>query len=116
MNTPSIDATPAYLADEAQKMAKAAGLKVKVWTKAELKRGGFGGILGVGSGSANEPRMVELTYKGAGASSRPIAITGKGITFDSGGLSIKQADWMETMKDDMSGPRPPSPCSARWRS
>ena len=103
VNTPSLDATPAYLAGEAEKMAKAAGLKVKVWTKAELKRGGFGGILGVGSGSANEPRMVELTYTGAGASATPIAITGKGITFDSGGLSIKQADWMETMKDDMSG-------------
>jgi leucyl aminopeptidase len=103
VNTPSIDATPAFLAGEAEKMAKAGGLKVKVWTKAELKRGGFGGILGVGSGSANDPRMVEITYSGAGASSKPIAITGKGITFDSGGLSIKQADWMETMKDDMSG-------------
>jgi leucyl aminopeptidase len=103
VNTPSIDATPAYLAGEAQKMAKAAGLTVKVWTKAELTRGGFGGILGVGSGSASEPRMVELSYRGAGTSSKPIAITGKGITFDSGGLSIKPADAMETMKDDMAG-------------
>ncbi len=103
VNTPSIDATPAYLANEAQTMAKSSGLKVKVWTKAELKQGGFGGILGVGSGSANEPRMVEVTYTGAGANAKPIAITGKGITFDSGGLSIKQADWMETMKDDMAG-------------
>ncbi len=103
VNTPSIDATPEFLANQALSMAKGAGLKVKVWTKAELKRGGFGGILGVGSGSANEPRMVELTYSGAAASSKPIAITGKGITFDSGGLSIKQADWMETMKDDMAG-------------
>jgi leucyl aminopeptidase len=102
VNTPSIDATPALLAAEAEKMAKAAGLKVKVWTRAELKRGGFGGILGVGSGSANDPRLVELTYTGAG-NEQPIAITGKGITFDSGGLSIKQADWMETMKDDMAG-------------
>jgi leucyl aminopeptidase len=102
VNTPSIDATPAALASEAQKMAKSAGLKVKVWTQAELKRGGFGGILGVGSGSANAPRLVELTYTGAGTD-QPIAITGKGITFDSGGLSIKQADWMETMKDDMAG-------------
>jgi leucyl aminopeptidase len=102
VNTPSIDATPALLAAEAEKMAKSAGLKVKVWTRAELKRGGFGGILGVGSGSANDPRLVELTYTGAGAD-QPIAITGKGITFDSGGLSIKQADWMETMKDDMAG-------------
>jgi leucyl aminopeptidase len=103
VNTPSIDATPAFLAAEAVKMAKGSGLKVKVWTKAELKRGGFGGILGVGSGSANEPRMVEITYTGAAPSAQPIAITGKGITFDSGGLSIKQAEWMETMKDDMAG-------------
>src|SRR5262249_4893998 len=81
VNTPSLDATPEFLAGEAQSMAKTAGLKVKVWTKAELKRGGFGGILGVGSGSANEPRMVEVTYAGGAASSKPIAITGKGITF-----------------------------------
>ncbi|HJP65159.1 MAG TPA: hypothetical protein VKA30_02515, partial [Actinomycetota bacterium] len=53
-------------------------------------------------GSANEPRLIELTYKGAG-SDRPVAVTGKGITFDSGGLSIKPADGMETMKDDMGG-------------
>jgi leucyl aminopeptidase len=100
VNTPSLDATPDVLAKEAQKMAKAAGLTVKVWTKSDLKRGGFGGILGVGSGSANEPRLVELTYRGAG-NAQPIAVTGKGITFDSGGLSLKQPDWMETMKGDM---------------
>ena len=102
VNTPSIDATPEHLAAEAQKMAKAAGLVCKVWTKAELKKGGFGGILGVGAGSVHEPRLVELTYRGAG-NAKPIAITGKGITFDSGGLSIKPSDGMETMKDDMSG-------------
>jgi leucyl aminopeptidase len=102
VNTPSLDATPEYLAGEAQKMAKTAGLECKVWTRADLKKGGFGGILGVGSGSANEPRFVELSYRGAG-NAKPIAVTGKGITFDSGGLSIKQAEWMETMKDDMSG-------------
>src|SRR5206468_772895 len=55
-----------------------------------------------GAGSINEPRFVELTYRGAG-NTKPIAITGKGITFDSGGLSIKPAEGMETMKDDMSG-------------
>jgi leucyl aminopeptidase len=74
-----------------------------VWTEAELKKGGFGGILGVGSGSVNPPRMIELRYRGAGARDVPIALTGKGISFDSGGLSIKPADAMEWMKSDMGG-------------
>ncbi len=83
-------------------MAKAEGLTCKVWTEAELKKRGFGGILGVGQGSVNPPRLIELTYTGDGAST-PIALTGKGIAFDSGGLSIKDAKGMETMKIDMGG-------------
>jgi len=102
VNTPALDATPEVLAKEATKMAALHGLQCKVWTKAQLQKAGFGGILGVGSGSVNEPRLIELSYRGAGTS-RPIAITGKGITFDSGGLSLKQPEWMETMKDDMGG-------------
>jgi leucyl aminopeptidase len=102
VNTPAIDATPSYLAEQARKVAAPNGLKCKVWTKAELQRGGFGGILGVGSGSVNEPRLIELSYAGGG-SGPPIAITGKGVTFDSGGLSIKNAEQMEWMKADMSG-------------
>ena len=102
VNTPALDATPEFLATEATAMAAKAGLQCKVWTKAQLQKAGFGGILGVGSGSVNEPRHIELTYRGGG-SGRPIAITGKGITFDSGGLSLKQPEWMETMKDDMGG-------------
>jgi leucyl aminopeptidase len=102
VNTPALEATPDYLAKQAQRMAKEVGLKVKVWKKPELERGGMGGILGVGRGSANDPRMIELEYNGAG-SAQPIAISGKGITFDSGGLSIKDAKNMETMKCDMAG-------------
>lgn len=102
VNTPAIDATPDFMAKAAQQMAKEVGLRCKVWTKPELLKGGFGGILGVGSGSANEPRFVELTYQGAGRA-QPLAITGKGITFDSGGLSIKPAQGMMTMKSDMGG-------------
>jgi leucyl aminopeptidase len=102
VNTPAIDATPQFLAQEAKKMASASGLQCKVWTKADLQRGGFGGILGVGAGSVNEPRLIELTYKGAG-SERPIAISGKGVTFDSGGLSLKDPGNMEWMKADMGG-------------
>jgi leucyl aminopeptidase len=102
VNTPAIDATPTYLADEARAMARRAGLTCKIWTKAELQRGGFGGILGVGAGSVNEPRLIELTYEGGG-SRQPIGLTGKGVTFDSGGLSIKDAAGMEWMKADMGG-------------
>jgi leucyl aminopeptidase len=103
VNTPAIDATPSFLADEAKAMATKAGLQSKIWTKGELKRGGFGGILGVGAGSVNEPRLIELTYRGGPARSAPIAVTGKGVTFDSGGLSIKPAEGMEWMKADMGG-------------
>jgi len=73
-----------------------------VWTEAQLRQSGFGGIIGVGQGSVNFPRMIELFYIGAGRTT-PVALTGKGIVFDSGGLSIKPADAMETMKDDMGG-------------
>jgi len=102
INTPAGDMPPAQIAREAQKMAREFGLPCKVWGEAELKKGGFGGILGVGAGSVNPPRMIELTYRGGGRSV-PIALTGKGIAFDSGGLSIKDAKNMETMKDDMGG-------------
>ena len=102
VNTPAIDATPEFLAQEARKMAREVGLQSKVWTRTELQRGGFGGILGVGQGSDNQPRLIELRYSGGG-SGPPVALTGKGITFDSGGLSIKDAKGMEWMKADMAG-------------
>jgi leucyl aminopeptidase len=102
VNMPAIDATPDFLAQEAARMADQFGLECRIWTKARLEKEGFGGILGVGAGSVNEPRLIELEYRSANGG-RPIAITGKGITFDSGGLSIKPADGMETMKDDMGG-------------
>jgi leucyl aminopeptidase len=102
VNTPAGDMPPAQIAREAQKMARQVGLRCKVWGKPELEKGGFGGILGVGAGSINPPRLIELFYTGAGKE-KPIALTGKGIAFDSGGLSIKDAKGMETMKDDMGG-------------
>jgi leucyl aminopeptidase len=103
VNMPAIDCTPSFLAKQAQGMARDSGLECRVWTEAELKKGGFGGIIGVGSGSVNPPRMIELRYRGAGPRDVPIALTGKGVSFDSGGLSIKPADAMEWMKSDMGG-------------
>jgi len=103
VNTPAGDLPPAEIAKAAQAMAKKAGLTCKVWNENQLAQGGFGGILGVGKGSVNPPRMIELTYRGTGARSTPIALTGKGIAFDSGGLSLKDASGMETMKMDMGG-------------
>ena len=103
VNTPAIDCTPDYLAKQARAMAKEHGLEVKIWTEAELKRGGFGGIVGVGQGSVNPPRMIELRYRGGEARQAPIALSGKGISFDSGGLSIKPSEGMEWMKADMGG-------------
>ena len=102
VNTPAGDMPPAQIAREAQAMARKHGLTCKVWNEAQLAQGGFGGILGVGRGSVNPPRMIEISYRGAGRAT-PIALTGKGIAFDSGGLSIKDAKGMETMKDDMGG-------------
>jgi leucyl aminopeptidase len=102
VNTPAGDMVPETLAKRAQAMAKEVGLSCKVWTDTQLATGGFGGILGVGKGSVHPPRMIELTYKGAGTA-KPLALSGKGITFDSGGLSLKDASGMEWMKADMGG-------------
>src|SRR5918996_776753 len=79
--------------------------------KADLEKGGFGGIIGVGRGSENPPRLIELRYEGGGRG-KPVALTGKGVTFDSGGLSIKDAKQMEWMKSDMAG-APTMPAATR---
>ncbi len=96
------DVTPRVLADTAMKIAKGP-IRLKLYTKKDLKRMGAGGILGVNIGSAQEPYLIHLHYKPAGKPKKSIAIVGKGITFDSGGLSLKPAGAMETMKMDMSG-------------
>jgi leucyl aminopeptidase len=102
VSTPANDATPADLAEQARQLAGDCGLDYSVLAGAELAAGGFGGILGVGQGSVHEPRLVELSYRGGG-SSPVIALTGKGITFDSGGLSLKVTSEIEWMKSDMAG-------------
>lgn len=105
VNTPAGDFTPALFADAVQatkKDRKAAKVTVKVTEESALAAGGYGGIIGVGQGSANPPRLVQLTYKPRGAKAH-LALVGKGITYDSGGLSIKPGASMMTMKCDMAG-------------
>jgi leucyl aminopeptidase len=96
------DVTPKVLADVAVKIAKGS-IRLKLYTKKDLVRMGAGGLLGVNIGSALEPYLIHLHYKPAGKAKKSVAIVGKGITFDSGGLSLKPAGAMETMKMDMAG-------------
>jgi leucyl aminopeptidase len=105
VNTPPGDFTPERFAEAitaTKKDRKAAKVTVKVLDEKELEAEGCGGIIGVGRGSANPPRLVKLTYKPRGAKAH-LALVGKGITYDSGGLSIKPAASMMTMKCDMAG-------------
>jgi leucyl aminopeptidase len=101
-NTPSMVKTPEWLAAEAAAVASEHGLSSRVWREDELAAGGFGGLLGVGSGSVHPPRLIQLSYEPAQAE-RHVVLIGKGITFDSGGLSLKPTDGMKTMKTDMAG-------------
>ncbi len=106
VNTPPQDKRPPALADRAVAELSDVQVEARVLDEAELERGGYGGILGVGQGSSAPPRLVELTYAPAGwdaASGRHVALVGKGITFDTGGVSLKPSASMETMKMDMAG-------------
>ncbi|MGH3281391.1 MAG: leucyl aminopeptidase, partial [Trebonia sp.] len=102
VNTAPLDLPPAALAAEAQRVAAGAGIAVEVLDEVALKNGGYGGLTGVGQGSSRPPRLVRLSYTHPEAT-RTVAFVGKGITFDSGGLSLKPPKSMETMKCDMSG-------------
>ena len=100
VNTPPRDLAPADLAAEAERVAADLGLGIEVLDEKALAEGGYGGITGVGQGSIRPPRLVRLSYTGG---DRTVVFVGKGITFDSGGLSLKPPKSMETMKSDMSG-------------
>ncbi|MGH7537469.1 MAG: leucyl aminopeptidase family protein, partial [Gemmatimonadales bacterium] len=94
--------TPTFLAEQAQALAREHGFGISVLGPAELRQEGMGGLLAVAQGSAQEPRFIVLEYRGA-SDAAPVVLVGKGITFDSGGISIKPAQNMEEMKYDMSG-------------
>jgi leucyl aminopeptidase len=102
---PSNVKNPAWLADQAAEVAGRAGLDVTVWDEGELADRGFGGIVGVGRASVHPPRLVQLGYRPRTAARRAphVVLVGKGITFDTGGLSIKPRDNMMLMKRDMTG-------------
>jgi leucyl aminopeptidase len=102
INTPPNDLYPASFAERAAALAKAAGVEVEILDEKALRKGGYGGILGVGMGSSRPPRLVRLSYQGPKARKK-VALVGKGITFDTGGISIKPAAAMDEMTSDMSG-------------
>jgi leucyl aminopeptidase len=101
-NAPSAGKSPQWLAAEAQRLTAASGVQVRIWADDELATAGFGGILAVGGGSVRPPRLIELSYQPEAADSH-IVLVGKGITFDSGGLSLKPNENMMLMKTDMAG-------------
>jgi leucyl aminopeptidase len=103
VNTPGGDLTPTAFAVQAAEVAAEVGLEIEVLDRAGIAEAGLGGLLGVARGSAQEPRFVKLTHRPEGRAKGRVALVGKGVTFDSGGLSIKTAGGMEWMKGDMAG-------------
>jgi leucyl aminopeptidase len=103
VNAPANDVNPTYLAKVAQDIAKGGGLSVEILDRAECKKLGMGMFLGVAAGSEEPPKFIHLAYTPSGRRRKKVAVIGKGITFDSGGLDLKSAEGMLRMKDDMSG-------------
>lgn len=103
VNEPGNVKTPAYLAEHAWQLAEQTELMCTLLGPAELKRQGFGAMMAVAQGSICEPRLIALEYRGGKADDAPIALVGKGVTFDSGGISLKPGEGMDQMKMDMAG-------------
>jgi leucyl aminopeptidase len=96
-------ATPSFVAARATEIAERLGLTVTVLDREQMRQEGMHALLGVAQGTSEEPRFVALEYRGGTEGARPLVLVGKGVTFDSGGISIKPAERMEEMKYDMSG-------------
>jgi leucyl aminopeptidase len=104
INSPANDIHPSRLADVARQVAKEGKLKLKVLERDDCAKLGMGAFLGVAQGSPDQPpKFIHLTYTPSGRAAKRVAVIGKGITFDSGGLDLKSAEGMSRMKDDMSG-------------
>ena len=103
-NLPPNICNPQYIADQAKTFAgEHEDVTCEILEEADMRKLGMGALLGVSQGSANEPKFIVLHYKGAGEKDKPVALVGKGITFDTGGISIKPSAGMEEMKFDMCG-------------
>jgi leucyl aminopeptidase len=102
-NLPGNICTPTYLADQAKEIAKEFGLGIEVMEQAEIEKLGMGSFLSVAKGSDEPPRFIVLNYKGGDKKQKPVVLVGKGITFDSGGISLKPGAEMDEMKYDMCG-------------
>jgi leucyl aminopeptidase len=102
-NLPSNICTPTYLAEQAKKLAREFKLEVEVLERKDMEKLGMGALLAVTSASHEPPKLIVLRYSGAAKSKAPLALVGKGITFDTGGISLKPAAEMDEMKFDMSG-------------
>ena len=102
-NLPPNICTPSYLGEQAKKLAKQYGFKVQVLEKAEIEKLGMGSFLGVAQGSVEPPRLIVLQHLKGKKSQKPVALVGKGITFDTGGISLKPGADMDEMKYDMCG-------------
>jgi len=103
VNEPGNYMTPTRMAENARQLAKKYGLKVEIFDKDKMKELGMGGLLGVSQGSQQPPKFIILSYNGRASKEIDLALVGKGITFDSGGISIKPSENMADMKGDMAG-------------
>jgi leucyl aminopeptidase len=103
VNEPANFMTPSQMADAARQLAQSYGLKVEVLEKEQMAAAGMGALLGVAQGSQQPPKFIILSYKGSNSDEVDMALVGKGITFDSGGISIKPSEGMADMKGDMAG-------------
>ena len=102
-NLPPNVCTPSYLASEARALARRYRMKVQVLERADMEKLGMGALLAVARGSAEPPKLIVLEHRGGPKSAKPVALVGKGITFDTGGISLKPAGEMDEMKFDMCG-------------
>ncbi|TYO99296.1 leucyl aminopeptidase [Geothermobacter ehrlichii] len=103
VNLPGNAKAPEELARQAEQLAEEEAIECTIFDRCRLEKEGFGALLGVAQGSSREPRLITLEYRGADSGQKPIALVGKGVVFDAGGISLKPAEKMDEMKMDMAG-------------